>query len=435
MPSRRALSLEELATWVDTECSRSASMLFTATPRDDLDGISQWQRLSDLAFAGQCRAIVAAFNRARTEDREFLADEVGLAIGASPTAGSTLTHVALDAAALPGLLDAVEEGLLTERHVRAVLRELAKVSLGHEQRAAIVLVLLARCNHQTPGELAALVRRLILTVDLAAALRREERATAGRAVRCYPDVDGQAVLHARGPLAAVAAVLASLEVSVGVDEPEDERSRDARLFDLFIDLLTGGVDGPGRWEAQVLVPVTTAEGGSLELAEVPGFGPVLPSTARDLLDQAAALRRIGVDATTGEVLAVDDAMPLRPGRPRAGDARVGDLLGKALGRLRTDPFTRPDLTSQGYRPPGRLVRLLEARDRTCTFPGCHRRTTDKDHRIPWPRGSTSADNLSCLCRHHHRAKHTSFTVARAPDGVLTWTTRSGHEFHRLPHGY
>ena len=438
------LSVQELAAWVETARSRAESRLFTATPCEDLAGISSWQRLSDLAFAGQCRAIVAAYNRARVEDREFVADEVALAIGVSPLTGSALTHTALYAAALPGLLEAVEQGLLGERHVRAVLRELDKVTLTGEQRIAVVMVLLPRLGEQTPGELAALVRRLILTVDLDAAQHRQDQATVERAVRCYPGVDGQGELHARGPLALIAAVQASLEATLtDTVEPGDDRSRDGRLFDLFIDLLTGGSAGPGRWHAQVLVPVTTAEGGELELAEIPGYGPVLPSTARALLDHADDLRRITIDAATGEVLAVDDTQPLRASRQRTGtDLAVGerveprhDALGRALGRLCSEPFTTPDLTSTAYRPSGRLIRLLEARDQTCTFPGCHRRVTDKDHRIPWPRGSTSAENLSCLCRHHHRAKHTSFTVAQAADGVLTWTTRGGHTYQRLPHAY
>ncbi len=308
-PPAEALSAERLAAWVDASCERADNLLFTASAREDLDGIANWQRLADLAFAGQCRAIVATWNRAGSAEREFVGDEVGLAIGASPTAGSSLTTLALSAAELPGLLESVERGVLTERHVRAVLRELDTVELRLDQQAAIVLVMLARCTGQTPGELAAVVRRLILTVDLPAARRRQDTATRGRAVRCYPDVDGQAVLHARGPLEMIAAVKASLAATLPTQpDPGDERSTDARMFDLFIDLLTGGSQGPGHWEAQILIPVSTAQGGGLELAEIPGFGPVLPSTAQDLLDTCHPLRRVAVDSVTGQVLAVDDAV-------------------------------------------------------------------------------------------------------------------------------
>ena len=126
-------------------------------------------------------------------------DEVGLAIGASPTTGSLLTGLALDAAALPGLLEAVETGLLTERHVRALLTELTAISLELEQRAAIVLVALTRFDRHTPAELAAMVRRLILTVDPAAAQHRQDQATSERRVRFWTDIDGQGCLEPADP--------------------------------------------------------------------------------------------------------------------------------------------------------------------------------------------------------------------------------------------
>lgn len=94
------------------------------------------------------------------------------------------------------------------------------------------------------------------------------------------------------------------------------------------------------------------------------------------------------------------------------------------------------LTGTGYRFPPRLRRFLEARDRTCVFPGCGRpaHKTDKDHRVPWPAGATNADNGECLCRHHHRAKQAVFTVTREPDGSYRWTTRGGWDFRRHPRG-
>ncbi|MCW2572046.1 MAG: hypothetical protein JWO88_2104, partial [Frankiales bacterium] len=73
----------------------------------------------------------------------------------------------------------------------------------------------------------------------------------------------------------------------------------------------------------------------------------------------------------------------------------------------------------------------------CVFPGCNRRArrTDKDHRRPWPLGPTSPDNVDCLCRHHHRAKHAVFTVLRDTDGSYLWISRGGWQFLRQPKGY
>ena len=95
-----------------------------------------------------------------------------------------------------------------------------------------------------------------------------------------------------------------------------------------------------------------------------------------------------------------------------------------------------DLSTAGYRVPARLRRVLEHRDRTCVFPGCTRPASraDVDHRIPWPAGRTSAENLQCLCRRHHRAKQAVFTVLADHDGTW-WITRGGWRFLRRPRGY
>jgi hypothetical protein len=112
------------------------------------------------------------------------------------------------------------------------------------------------------------------------------------------------------------------------------------------------------------------------------------------------------------------------------------LTSPILDKMAAPPLLR-DLTGAGYRFPPRLRRFLEARDRTCVFPGCGKPAmrTDKDHRIPWPQGQTSADNGQCLCRHHHRAKQAVFTVTLDPDGSFRWTSRGGWEFRRHLKGF
>jgi hypothetical protein len=433
-PAPAALSVEKLASLVDRALDRHAGLLFTATPREELDEIGRFQQLKDLAWVGQVRAIVAAWNRASESEREFAGDEVALAVGAAPGTGSRLVEVALQAAALPGLLEAVEGGLLTERHVNVVLRELHAVALTVEQRQAVVLVLLARYTGQAPAELGRLVARLILTVDRAAALARQEQASSERRVRCYPDVDGQAVLHARGPVAQIAAIKAALAAALPDLAEGDARSRDAREFDLLVALLTGTTEATSGWHAHVVVPFSTAQGGDLELAEVPGFGPVLPSTARDLLDGCVDLTRVAVDET-GTVIAVSDPVPVAT-EPAAPAPSHRDPIVEALKRMAEAPGSRPSGVA-GYRVPKRVRRFLEARDRTCVFPGCHQpaQATDKDHRIPWPLGATHPDNLQCLCRRHHRAKQVLFRVELTPEEHYRWTTRGGWQFLRRQRGY
>jgi hypothetical protein len=179
-------------------------------------------------------------------------------------------------------------------------------------------------------------------------------------------------------------------------------------------------------DLQVVVPIDTATGDSDQLGELPGLGPILPSTCRDLLTRATTLTRICTDARTGQVLAVDDPIPVH---------RDPDAIRAALAALRTAPPVLPDLTTHRYRPTARALRFVRLRDRTCRFPGCTRpaRYTDVDHRIPWPLGPTDPRNLHCLCRHHHRAKQSSlFTVHTEPDGSTVWTIRSTGAIYRRP---
>jgi hypothetical protein len=95
----------------------------------------------------------------------------------------------------------------------------------------------------------------------------------------------------------------------------------------------------------------------------------------------------------------------------------------------TDPPTPPVRPGgDGYRPSARLARLVRVRDRSCRFPGCTIAAVfcDIDHVHPWPTGPTSAENLMCLCRRHHRVKQRpGWRVVLAADGTATWTDPTG----------
>ena len=62
--------------------------------------------------------------------------------------------------------------------------------------------------------------------------------------------------------------------------------------------------------------------------------------------------------------------------------------------------------TRGFAPAMR--RALAARDRGCTFPGCHRRASGcaAHHLIHWENGGpTDLDNGALLCRYHHQVLH------------------------------
>ena len=108
----RALTPERLSALVDREVERSERMLFTLTPREELDAIGRTQQLADQVFAQQVRAIAAADARMSAADREFAVDELAVTLNVGFSTAATLHKEALGLAALPGMLEAVEAGWL-----------------------------------------------------------------------------------------------------------------------------------------------------------------------------------------------------------------------------------------------------------------------------------------------------------------------------------
>jgi hypothetical protein len=80
-----------------------------------------------------------------------------------------------------------------------------------------------------------------------------------------------------------------------------------------------------------------------------------------------------------------------------------------------------------------LRRALYARDRGCTFPGCHRkRYLDGHHLTHWvDGGETSLENTTLLCTHHHRLLHEGgFRIVRDEGGTLRFVTDDGRSIPR-----
>jgi hypothetical protein len=80
-----------------------------------------------------------------------------------------------------------------------------------------------------------------------------------------------------------------------------------------------------------------------------------------------------------------------------------------------------------------LKRALYARDRGCTFPGCHRkRYLDGHHLHHWINGGeTSAENMTLLCTHHHGLLHKgAFSIVKEADDTLRFVTADGRTIPR-----
>jgi hypothetical protein len=89
-------------------------------------------------------------------------------------------------------------------------------------------------------------------------------------------------------------------------------------------------------------------------------------------------------------------------------------------------------------PSAQQRRRIQARNRTCIFPGCRMpaRGCDIDHTVAVADGGETCDcNLAPLCRHDHCIKHQhGWTYQRLSDGTLQWITRLGHTYttNQLP---
>ena len=143
-------------------------------------------------------------------------------------------------------------------------------------------------------------------------------------------------------------------------------------------------------------------------------------------------------STTTAITAIGDVLLPRVGViPADTIVEMTQLLGVKLSRALTDAVTGTviETADHSYRPGARLARFIQTRDQHCRFPGCNRpaKLSDIDHVIRYPDGETTAGNLQCLCRHHHRAKHEGgWTVTMTPTGVCTWTSPTGHTYVTRP---
>ena len=80
-----------------------------------------------------------------------------------------------------------------------------------------------------------------------------------------------------------------------------------------------------------------------------------------------------------------------------------------------------------------LKRALWARDRGCTFPGCHRkRFVDAHHIIHWiDGGETSPENTTLLCTYHHRLLHEgAFRIRRDQNAEIYFQRPDGRVIPR-----
>ena len=319
--------------------------------------------------------------------------------GADTRTGLGGLHTAMAA----GRLDAVRAGV--------VAFELEGVP--PEVAATVVTTIDDHLEHDTATSLRRRVRRVLARISPDLLRQRAVRARFESSLQRWVDEPGVDTWHGTFPSEEACAAWAAIDALAQqyvADEVCDriDRARAKALTDLVTQ----------QASIEVRVVVATPVGSSAAAAPA---GPPSPAAGAptDLVEVAG----------------------LRPGDPvlvergwleRAVERTARLCEGPEL--LRCDPASGapvdPDgaLTTTAYRPGARLVAFVRQRDQHCRSPGCHvpPRFCALDHVIPFPAGPTSATNLVCLCRRHHRTKQRpGWRAVLHPDASTTWTDPTG----------
>ncbi len=237
----------------------------------------------------------------------------------------------------PDTLTALRTGDISLRHARRLLDQLG--SVPRPARDALEAVLLPHAKRLTPTQFEGKARKVRERFHPDSITVRRAKCLSDRKVLFFPDKDGMATLWLRG----------AGDDLQGIYTRVTDAALSQLRADVAVDLLQQGVTGSGLGagltaNVNITVPVLTLMGKSEEPAELEGYGPIDPETARRLAGTATSFLRILTHPHTGIVLDVSQ-----------------------------DPF----------RVPASLKKYLRLRDGTCRFPGCNRSAghSDLDHTI------------------------------------------------------
>ncbi|MCR2792680.1 HNH endonuclease [Microbacterium sp. zg.Y625] len=335
---------------------------------------------------------------------------------------------------------ALRAGAIDTAHVRIIQDAGARIT-DPDARARFEQAALVVCERETPGRAKPIIAMIAQKLHPVPLAERHAEAAAGRRVWVRDLDDGMAELAAVLPAVlayairdrltqhareVIAARRAAAEKPTGsghastqpgdtdpaTTEPTDPGATDTRTpdqvrADVLTDLLlTGHASTPVSSSSipagqaitahvQIVIPAATLTGEGTAPAELIGYGPIDPDTARHLVATADLWERVFTSPTTGAVQHVDT-----------------------------------------YRPNRAQRRHLDARDEHCRFPGCRRPVyyCDHDHTVDHARGGpTALCNLANLCVRHHTLKHASaWTVIQKADGILEWTSPTGRIHLDIP---
>ncbi len=330
---------------------------------------------------------------------EAAAAEIGAALRLTRRAADSDLALAIDLKArLPEVWEALAAGRIDLRRARVIVTGTSHLS--EEAAREVVGRILEAATRMTAGQLGALIRKICVQNDPDDAATRYQEAVDRRRIEDEPSVEGTAHLFGLDlpPDRVAGAMRRITDLARGLKTADETRTLDQIRADVFLDLLDGkhfARSGGRRGTVDIQVDLTTLARLSENPGELAGFGPVIADIARQVAENQPEAERRWTLTHPETGLVVDNGIARR-------------------------------------RPTSRQRRHVEARLRTCVFPGCRMPAVDcdLDHGRPWAHGGpTKVKNLAPLCRHNHNTKHRcGWTYQQLPNGDYLWTSRLGHTY-------
>jgi hypothetical protein len=296
---------------------------------------------------------------------------------------------------LPVVAEAVTDGSLSGEQAREIGRVLEQLpgSVPVEQVAEAERQLVTAGSQLGPRQLGQLGQRILAHLDPDGVLGSDAEHQRRRCFTLSPQADGS--YHARGLLtpACGALLLAALTPSSApkpaTDGPDgrDARSYGQRLHDALGELA----------ELQVRRGELVESGAPAQV--------ILTMTAEQL-----ASRTGYAETSFGQLISIPEALRL------AGEAELAFILRDGRGQVLTQHRAKRIATRA-------QTLALIARDRGCSFPDCDSppEWTQRHHIRAWADGgATDLDNLTLLCRPHHRRFETEGWACRLLHGLPHW---------------
>jgi 5-methylcytosine-specific restriction endonuclease McrA len=326
-------------------------------------------------------------------------------VGLDPGAARERVRVARALGTLPALAEALARGELSYAKVRALTRVATP-----ETEARLLAV--GRAGT------AAHVERIVRgwrRVDQQAEAREAARQHLGRALHVYQGDDGMVVLRGRLTPEVGALLLRALDAA---RERIHQRNRDGSQVPPAVDPATAA---PTRAQQQADALALLAE-----------------AALHHELDPGAPGERYQV------VVHVDAAVLADPGQHGQSVLEDGPRVSAETSRrlacdasrvvMRHDSAGRPmEIGARTRTIPPALRRALQHRDRGCRFPGCGVRIGEGHHVRHWAQGGpTTLENLTLLCRRHHRAVHEEGYRLERLNGELRFRRPDGKVVPEMP---